>query len=46
MRTLLPAQPGIYFNVDEAAQTVRIVAVLYKPRETAYRRGRKVETRE
>jgi hypothetical protein len=43
----LRVQPyRVYYNVDEDTQTVRIEAVIYKPRETAHRRGREVETRE
>ena len=36
----------IYFDVDEEGRRVVVMAVLYKPRETPYRRGEKVSTHE
>ena len=43
----LRVQPfRVFYDVDEDAQTVSIRAVLYKPRETPYRRGQETSTRE
>jgi mRNA-degrading endonuclease RelE of RelBE toxin-antitoxin system len=43
----LRVQPyRVYYDVDEAGHRVVVQAVLYKPRETAYRRGQEVSTRE
>ena len=36
----------IYYDVDEEQGRVVVLAVLYKPREMAYRRGKGVSTRE
>jgi mRNA-degrading endonuclease RelE of RelBE toxin-antitoxin system len=43
----LRVQPfRVYYDVDEDEQVVAIRAVLYKPREKPYRRGRETSTRE
>jgi mRNA-degrading endonuclease RelE of RelBE toxin-antitoxin system len=33
----------VYYDVNGDARTVRVNAVFYKPRETAYRRGKEVD---
>jgi mRNA-degrading endonuclease RelE of RelBE toxin-antitoxin system len=41
----LRVQPyRVYFDVDDESRRVVVQAVLYKPRETAYRRGKEIDT--